>query len=116
MLKTLPHILNDSLYGWLCEYDAESNTFVYIVCAMTPANTPVPEGFIYRDIPETDCAKGLYGENVSQTMKRAQEIGYTMNLDPYVWNAELYVQEEEDNPPKQADTPWHWIVPVKKKI
>jgi len=25
------------------------------------------------------------------------------------WNAELYIREEEDNPPKQVNTPWHWL-------
>ena len=29
------------------------------------------------------------------------------------WNAELYLDAEMANPPKQCDTPWHWLVPVK---
>lgn len=43
---TLPHILNHSTYGWTCDYDAETD--------IAPADTPVPDGFVYRDIPETD--------------------------------------------------------------
>lgn len=115
-LKSMPHVLKDSLYGWTCEYDAESDTFVYIVCAVVPANTPVPDGFMYRDIPETICAKGIYGESVQETIERANELGYEPNWEPYGWNAELYLQAEEDNPPKQVDMPWHWIVPVKKVL
>ena len=114
VLKTLPPVLEDSLYGWTCEYDAASDTFVYIVCAVTPANTPVPEGYCYRDIPETDCAKGLYGESVQQTVERARQAGYVPNWEPYGWNAEMYLQAEEDHPPKQVTAPWHWLVPVRK--
>ena len=114
ILKALPQILQDSSFGWTCEYDAKSDTFIYIVCVMTPADTPVPKGFTYRDIPETACAKGLYGESVPKTIERAKELGYEPNWEPFGWNAELYLQAEEDNPPKQVDMPWHWIVPVKK--
>ena len=114
VLMRLPHILNNSTYGWTCDYDAETDTFIYIVCVLTPADTPVPEGFIFRDIPETLCAKGLYGESMAETIGRIHENGYTTNWEPYGWNAELYIQEEEENPPKPVDTPWHWIVPVRK--
>ena len=115
VLMTLPHILNHSTYGWTCDYDAETDTFIYIVCVLTPADTPVPDGFVYRDIPETLCAKGIYGESMSETLDRINANGYTTNWEPYGWNAELYIQAEEENPPKQVDTPWHWIVPVKEK-
>lgn len=115
ILTSMPHILEGSLYGWTCEYDGETDTFVYLVCALTPADTPAPDGFVYRDIPETAVAKGKYGESVPQTIKRAKAMGYETNWEPYGWNAELYLQAEEDNPPKPADMPWHWLVPVKKK-
>ena len=115
VLMSLPHVLNDSLYGWTCEYSPATDTFVYIVCAMTPADTLVPEGFVYRDIPKTICAKGLFGESVPQTVKRAKELGYTTNWEPYGWNAELYIHEEEENPPKKDCMPWHWLVPVKRE-
>ncbi len=116
ILKSLPQVLNNSFYGWTCDHDAESDTFSYIVCVLTPAGTPVPEGFVYRDIPETICTKGLYGENFFETLERAKELGYEPNWEPYGWNAELYLDAEEDNPPKQVDTPWHWVIPVKVKM
>lgn len=115
VLLALPHVLKASLYGWTCDYDAETDTFSYIVCALTLADTPIPEGFVFKDIPETICAKGLYGEGMPQTIERINEYGYTTNWELYGWNAELYIQAEEDNPPKQVDMPWHWIVPIKKK-
>lgn len=113
-LISLPQVLKDSLYGWTCEYEEESDTFVYIVCAVTAADTPIPKGFIYRDIPETVCVKGLYGEGIPETIERIKAQGYETNWEPYGWKAELYLLAEEDNPPKQVDTPWHWIIPVRK--
>lgn len=113
-LKALPQVLEGGTYGWTCEYDPSTDTFVYIVCVLTPAGTPVPEGFIYRDVSATLVAKGLYGESVAQTVERANVLGYGTNWEACGWNAELYLQAEEDAPPKQVDTPWHWLVPVRK--
>lgn len=72
-MESLPQVLSKNLFGWTCEYDCETNTFVYLVCALTPVGTPVPDGFVYRDIPETFCAVGMYGESVDETVKRAAE-------------------------------------------
>ncbi|MHC1695952.1 MAG: GyrI-like domain-containing protein [Eubacteriales bacterium] len=113
-LLSLPHIVPDGLYGWTCEPDGD--TFIYIVCAMTPADTAVPEGFIFRDIPATVCAKGLFGEDIPSTIERAKSLGYVTNWEPYGWNAELYIHAEEENPPKQGCNPWHWLVPVRKAV
>lgn len=115
ILRTLPHILKDSLYGWTCDYDPQTDTFIYMVCALTPADTPVPDGFTYRDIPETLCAKGLYGEDMGKTLERINDSGCEPNWEPYGWNAELYLDAEEERPPMQVDTPWHWVIPVRMK-
>ena len=115
VLMALPHIHDKSMYGWTCDYDALTDTFIYIVCVLTPADTPVPEGFVYRDIPETLCAKGIYGEGMSETIELINKAGYTTNWEPYGWNAEMYINDEEENPPKQVNEPWHWIVPVREK-
>ena len=112
-LRSMPSLISESLLGWTCEYDPETDTFVYMVCALTPAGTPVPDGFTYRDWPETLCAKGLFGEDVGQTCERMQSLGYAANWELCPWNAELYLDAEMANPPKQCDTPWHWLVPVK---
>lgn len=113
VLASLPALIPESLLGWTCEYDPATDTFVYMVCAMTPADTTVPEGFTFRDWPETLCAKGLFGEDVGQTCAHVKSLGYTVNWDACPWNAELYLNAEEANPPKQCETPWHWLVPVK---
>lgn len=113
ILMQLPLVLKDGL-GFTCDYDKETDTFSYLVSVMTPAGTPVPEGFSFRDVPATCCAKGLFGEGVTQTIVRAREMGYVTNWEPYGWNAEFYVQEEEENPPKTECPTCHWLVPVRK--
>ena len=115
VLEALPKAGHQELFGWTCEYDPATKTFVYLVCALTPAGTPVPEGFAYREIPTTLCAVGLYGESVNKTLKRAAEQGYVANwsADGCGWNAEMYFSAEEANPPKQTKSPWHWLVPVR---
>lgn len=74
----------------------------------------MPDGFVYRDIPEFLCAKDIYGESMSETIERISTNGYTTNWEPYGWNAELSIQAEEGNPSKQVDTPWHWIVLIRE--
>ena len=113
IMRSLPALIPESLLGWTCEYDPETDTFVYMVCGITPAGTEVPEGFTFRDWPETRCAKGLFGEDVGQTYERIKPLGYEANWESCPWNAELYLNAEMENPPKQCETPWHWLVPVK---
>ena len=113
-LLALPQLIPGATYGWTCDYDAPTDTFIYMVCVLASAGTPVPEGFAYRDIPETACAVGLYGENMDKTLDRVKESGFVTNWEPYGWNAELYLPEEESNPPKPSDSPWHWLVPVRR--
>ena len=112
-LRRLPLLVPGSLFGWTCEYDAPTDTFIYLVCALTPANAPVPEGFSHRDIPETDCVLGLFGEDIPQTLERAKQHGRVPNWEPWGWNAELYFDREMERPPEGIETPWHWLVPVK---
>src|SRR5690554_2665002 len=112
-LKNLPHVMEYSC-GWTGDYDAKTDTFSYIVGFITPADTPVPDGFVYRDIAETLCAKGLFGENIDKTVERAKDAGFVTNWESCPWNAEFYIEEEEKNPPKKNCESYHWLVPVKK--
>lgn len=109
----LPRWKSDCLFGWHCDYDAETDTFVYMVCVLSPAGAEVPPGFSFRDIPATPVALGLYGEDSDKTIARARALGFEPNGAPYGWNAELYFRKEEAHPPKSVKTPWRWLVPVK---
>ena len=113
-LLKLPSLVKDANFGWTMEYDAASDTFVYMICMLTPGDTPVPEGFTFRDLPETDCVLGLFGEDTMTTVERAKEAGFVPNWSVCGWNAEVYLTAEKKNPPKPSATPWRWLVPVKK--
>lgn len=113
VLLQLPLVLQEGI-GWTCEYDKATDTFVYIACVMTPAGTPTPEGFSYRDIDEALCVKGLFGENVLQTVERAKAMGYVTDWEVHGWNAQIYIKEEEEKPLKAVADPCHWLVPVRK--
>lgn len=115
-LSALPELNWRELLGWTCEYDPASDTFCYLVGVLAPADAPIPSGMSSRDVPETLCAVGVYGESVEQTRIRAQALGYEPNWDAegLGWNAELSFSEEEASPPAAADSPWHWLVPIKK--
>lgn len=72
VLEALPRMASRDLFGWTMEYDPGSDTFVYMVCALTPAQTPVSDGFTFRDIPQTECIVG-------QTLERAALLGFREN-------------------------------------
>lgn len=113
ILLALPQVVQGCTFGWTSDFDAATSSFAYMVCVMTPAGTPVPEGLVWQDIPTTDCAVGRFGEDVMQTVGRAKDAGYIPNWDVCGWNAEVNFAAEEENPPRQDCAPWRWLVPVK---
>jgi len=113
-LMKLPALVERANFGWTMEYDAQTDAFVYMVCVLTPAGTPVPDGCTFRDLKETACILGLFGEDTMTTVARAEEAGYRTNWETCGWNAEIYLAAEEEHPPKACETPWRWLVPVKK--
>lgn len=104
-LKELPSPLQGYLFDWTCDFDSSDNTYSFIHCAITTEGTQVPEGFAFRDVPATVCAKGAFGENMNKTIKRANKVGYTTNWGPYPWNAEYFVADQNKS---------HWFTPVKE--
>ncbi len=116
--ENLPKIVSDSSFGWTCDYVPETDSFSYLVSTLTPAGTPVPDGFVYRDLQPTLVAKGLYGDSIAHIIKEMKKLGYRTNWDSPTcdWNAELYLREEELNPPvKDCKEECHWLVPCKKE-
>lgn len=111
-LFSLPQIVDKCTFGWTSDYDPATDTFCYMVCVMTPADPPVPDGMTGRDIPATDCAVGLFGEDVMQTVARVESVGYAPNWELCPWNAEVNFAAEEENPPRQNCMPWRSLVPV----
>lgn len=59
-LKNMPErsTIKPDTVGWMGEFNPETHAFVYIVGVLTKPDTVVPEGFVYRDIPECNMAVG----------------------------------------------------------
>ncbi len=55
-LKKLPCLSTEDpdTIGWMGDYNWKSNTFVYIAGVLVKEGAEVPEGFVYRDLPECD--------------------------------------------------------------
>lgn len=103
--QLLPKVIENDV-DWMCDYNSRDNTFAFIHCFITPAGTPVPEGLVYRDIPETFCAKGVCGENENKTIERAAKAGYAVSYEPYLWNTEIIFPDVDKS---------CWLIPVKER-
>jgi predicted transcriptional regulator YdeE len=72
--------------GWMGEYDSTSNTYTYIAGILAEPGTPVPSGYVYRDIPAcmmaigwiqgTDSGHDIYIGAHDHIAKAMQERGY----------------------------------------
>jgi len=106
-LGKLPCVIPDSMVGWT------GNS--YIAGIMCPADTPVPEGFDFRDLPASYVAKGEYGDDVHDVVRKLTSKGFITCYTELGWNAELYFNAEMENPPKKDSMPfWRWLVPCVK--
>lgn len=112
-LVALPDVIADSLVGYMCEEQADGSV-LYILGALAPAGTAVPEGMEYRDIPACVVAKGLFGDELTDTVTRAREAGYDAEWPPFTWSAELFVLPEDEQVADTNVMPRHWLIPVKK--
>lgn len=70
ILKALPQVVSKDLFGWTLEYDPVSKTFVYFVCTLSPAGTPVPDGFAHRGMNRTGAPKAADGTPKSIFMRK----------------------------------------------
>ena len=86
--------------GWMGEYNPESNSFIYIAGVLTKPAASVPEGFVYRDLPE--CQMGIAwvqgtGENGdvysgahNHCAKAVQDNGYEYDYSAGGFEMEYY--------------------------
>ena len=51
VLKSLPKVINNGFIAWTGDSPEGSDMYTYMPAIICPANTPVPEGLDYRDIP-----------------------------------------------------------------
>jgi len=119
-VQALPQLISGSAFGWACDYDAESDTFSYLVSVLCPAGTAVPAGCQFRDVPPTHAAVGLWGDDLHRVIKRMKRRGYVTHYEDEgcEWNAELYFGEEKANLPRRPKANaagCRWLVPCKPK-
>jgi hypothetical protein len=112
-LSELPRIIPNHLVGWTgdcCEDGSNPNRdFTYMVGAITPYDTPIPEGFDFRVLRFTLVGKGLLGQDMGEAIAELVKMGYEPNYgDNNGWNAELYLDGEPN------EDKWSWLIPVKK--
>ena len=114
-LENLPRAMPKALLGWTGDCPEGSDTYSYIISVMCPAGTPVPEGLDYRDLPSSYVAKGEYGDDTGGVISKFTTKGFVTCYTDLGWNAELYLDEEENNPPKtDCPQPFRWLVPCVK--
>lgn len=114
-LKSLPKVIPNALLAWTGSCPEGSDTYSYIISAACPAGTAVPDGFSYRDIPASYVAKGEYGDSINDVIKKFTPNGFMTYYTDLGWNAELYLDDEEENPPKKdCPQPFRWLVPCVK--
>lgn len=100
--------------GWMGDFNAETNTFVEIPGVFMQPETPVPEGFGYRDIPH--CLMGIChisGENAergahNKAVKAMKAQGYEPDYS-LGFTMEYYAPREDG----KAD--FAYYLPCKKK-
>lgn len=90
-----PARMMPAMLGFTDDYDGKTNTFLYIVGALFDISTPVPEGYIYRDIPATVVFMGKYGQWLDEARPVWTQDGFRWSGEEgQYWNAELYLDGE----------------------
>lgn len=112
-LVALPDVIADSVVGAMCE-ERPDGSVLYLLGALAPADSPVPEGLEYRDLPASIVARGEFGDELTDTIRKAEEQGYTADWPPFTWAAELFLLPEDEQSDDTNVMPRHWLVPVKK--
>ena len=96
-IKAMPKLF-PAVVGFTDDYDAKTNTFLYIVGVICPIDTPIPDGYTHRDIPATVVSKGKYGDWLDECKPVWAADGYEWSgSEGQFWNAELYLDGEDVN-------------------
>jgi len=113
-IRALPRIVENGFISWTGDSPKGSEYYTYMPAVICPADTSVPEGLDYRDLPASYVAKGEYGAEVNDVVKKFRLNGFYTCYTDLGWNAELYLYDEENNPPKSDCSPFRWLVPCGK--
>lgn len=94
--NALPRIINTNI-AWFGEYEPSSKQFTYMICVICPAETPVPAGFEYRDMPSMLLAHGTICKNppdAHNIEKFSEEVNKSGFMQTGLW-CEFYPYQNE---------------------
>lgn len=101
------YVLDTSYIGWEGEYDHNTNEFSYVVGMFMKPDTPVPEGFNFRDLSSCKMAIGwikgkepeIYMEGTPLMVSKMKENGFeydeTEGYMVEVYTYERFVMPQE---------------------
>lgn len=115
-ISALSRVIPRSALGWTCDHRPDAKTFQYLVAVLTPTGTAVPEGCQFRDVPPTLVAAGRWDEHMDRVVEQMKRLGYVSRWGDKgcSWNAELYLDEEEQLPAPNRQE-WRWLIPCKRE-
>ncbi len=81
LARALPQMIRTTL-AWIGEYDPITQQYTYMICVICPAQTPVPDGFEFRDVPAMLLGHGTVSEhppdahNIERFAQAVSEAGF----------------------------------------
>jgi predicted transcriptional regulator YdeE len=103
--------------GWMGDFQPGTDRFTYLAGVLVVPDTPVPEGYVYRDIPACEMAvawlQGTEGPdggdlfaNASDNMGKAMQAhGYEFDGTNGLFEIEYYSYERFRVPEKRGEQP-----------
>jgi AraC family transcriptional regulator len=120
-LKALKSLSPEMEYyiGWMGDYNSETKRFAYIAGYFMPVNTPVPDGFQYRDLPACMVGMGYINGSFDDVFPRLHDLtvdgihakGYEPDYTQG-WSAEVYAT---DLPFEATEGTVNYMCPCKVK-
>jgi len=114
VIDSLPLIIKDSMVCWTGDSPKGGNYYTYMPGVLCPADTPVPDGLDYRDLPASFVAKGVHGDqsNMDDVYEYFYPLGFVTCYTDLGWNAKLFIGDEEKK--NHYNSPCRWLVPCAK--
>lgn len=114
--------IDASYVGWMRDWSKDEGKFTYICGILMKSDTPVPEGFIYRDVPASTVAVGwiqgpeneVYPVAHRLTENAMKDQGYEMDKDNS-WCMELYNCPRFTTPMENGDIILDYYISCRKK-
>jgi predicted transcriptional regulator YdeE len=113
--------LDSSYVGWMSDWTVGEGKFTYLCGMLMLSETPVPEGFVFRDVLTSTIAVGwiqgpekeIYPVAHELTQKALEEQGYIVDNNA-IWCMELYACPRFTKPMDNGDVILDYYIPCKK--